>query len=183
MKNISRREFMTVVGTAVLMAPVALNAATATLTWNPVVEADGYRLYWGIASRFVDGVSGTISSNPFYDGTATVTSGTYRLDTDPPNGIMQTITVTQATVVPSPLDVLDEKNVSVVLGVGHYYFAVTAYNNYGESGYSEEVNAEIVKPKPGGVEDIMVVHFNVPPAPGGEEYVSLELHIAGLKEI
>lgn len=183
MKNISRREFMTTVGTAVLMTPIALNAATATLQWNPVTEAGGYKLYWGLSSRFVNGVSGTISTNPFYDGTATVTSGTYRIDTDPPNKIMQIITITEDTVIPSPLDVLDTQTVSIVLGIGHYYFAVTAYNDYGESEYSEEVNAEIVKPKPGAVEDMRVVHFNVPPAPGGEEYVNLELHITGLKEI
>lgn len=33
---------------------------------------------------------------------------------------------------------------------GKYYFAVTAYNNYGESGYSEEVSATLEEQKRSG---------------------------------
>ena len=39
----------------------------------------------------------------------------------------------------SPDDVGDQTSHTLSLDPGTYYFAVTAYNNYGESGYSEEV--------------------------------------------
>lgn len=42
-----------------------------------------------------------------------------------------------------PDDVLAATTYTLTLGPGEYYFAVTAYNNYGESGYSEEVSAVI----------------------------------------
>jgi len=68
-------------------------AAEVTLQWNGVAEADGYKVYYGEASR------------------------TYN----------------------TPIDVGALTTWALPLGPGIYYFAVTAYNAYGESGYSDEV--------------------------------------------
>ena len=47
---------------------------------------------------------------------------------------------------------------------GHWYFAVTAYNDYGESGYSEEVDATIVTgtvpPLPDGVSVVITYTYD-----------------------
>ena len=69
------------------------NAADVTLQWNSVAEADGYKVYYGNASR------------------------TYQ----------------------PPEDAGNQTTHMISLDPGTYYFAVTAYNNYGESGYSVEV--------------------------------------------
>jgi hypothetical protein len=48
----------------------------------------------------------------------------------------------------TPEDVMDQTSHTLSLDPGTYYFAVTAYNNYGESGYSEEVPATIADSNP-----------------------------------
>jgi len=48
----------------------------------------------------------------------------------------------------TPEDVLDQTSHTLSLDPGTYYFAVTAYNNYGESGYSEEVSATVADSNP-----------------------------------
>jgi len=47
-----------------------------------------------------------------------------------------------------PEDVGNQTSHSLSLDPGEYYFAVTAYNNYGESGYSEEVSCTIQEANP-----------------------------------
>ena len=89
-----KRLFSLILTTILLLSIFSLSyAAEVTLQWNGVAEADGYKVYYGEASR---------AYNPFIDAGALTTW-------------------------------------TLVLGPGDYYFAVTAYNNYGESGYSEEV--------------------------------------------
>ena len=77
------------------MISTLAHSAEVTLQWNSAAEADGYRVYYGTASR------------------------SYQ----PPEEVVGQSQTTH----------------TVALGPGTYYFAVTAYNNYGESGYSEEV--------------------------------------------
>ena len=134
--KITRREFITT--TALGTVGVLTTAATVTLQWNSVAEADGYKIYWGTASHT-------------YNGTAThpVTSGT----------------------INSPYDVGNNTSGVIVLNPGTYYFAVTAYNNYGESGYSEELPCTIESIDPGHIHNIHLLTFNVPPPPGGSESV------------
>lgn len=78
-------------------------AADVTLQWNPSDGADGYKIYWGQASR------------------------SYADPVDVGN-------LTQHTL----------QNVTD----GIWYFAVTAYNKYGESKYSEEISANIETNRP-----------------------------------
>ena len=76
------------------------NCAQVTLAWNSVAESNGYKVYYGSATR------------------------TYN----------------------TPVDVGNNTGHTLDLAPGDYFFAVTAYNGYGESGYSEEVIAEIASP-------------------------------------
>ncbi|MBW1903077.1 MAG: hypothetical protein JRJ20_15830, partial [Deltaproteobacteria bacterium] len=48
----------------------------------------------------------------------------------------------------TPEDVMDQTSHTLSLDPGTYYFAVTAYNSYGESGYSEEVSATVADSNP-----------------------------------
>lgn len=82
-----------------LLVSVA-NSAEVVLQWNPVINADGYKVYYGMESR------------------------TYLTP--------ENTTKTSHTILLDP---------------GTYYFAVTAYNNHGESGYSEEAGPTII-PQP-----------------------------------
>ena len=178
MKSITRRDFIKSTAIAIIGLPVAVNASTVTLQWNKVVEAIGYKIYWGFDSRFLDGVSGTLASGIPYGGTCVIVSGTTaRIDTNPDPEIenIEIVTVTEDTVVSSPIDVLDLDMFSLVLAPGYYYFAVTAYNNYGESGYSLECPADITNPGPGDVDGMHVVYFRVPPPPNGEECTDFKL--------
>lgn len=43
----------------------------------------------------------------------------------------------------SSQDVANQTDCSLSLGPGTYYFAVTAYNSYGESGYSDEISCKV----------------------------------------
>jgi hypothetical protein len=85
------------------------HSAQVSLQWNPVVEADGYKVYVGTFSRDDAGFSG------------------YNYDTGDP------------AIGTSPFDAANATTYTSELPPGTYYFAVTAYNNYGESGYSTEV--------------------------------------------
>lgn len=154
----NRRKFIKTAGVLVLGAPTAVLAAEVTLQWNSVVEADGYKLYWGTSSRL-------------YDSDAMILAGsTARL-----NG--QVVTVTEDTVVSSPLDVSSDTTAMIAITESDtYYFAVTAYNNYGESGYSEEVSEPILGGT-GDIHNIRTVKFNVPPSPGGTKYVTFYLNL------
>ena len=89
-----RRLLSLILTTILLLSIFSLSyAVEVTLQWNGVAEADGYKVYYGEASR------------------------TYN----------------------TPIDAGALTTWTLVLGPGNYYFAVTAYNSYGESGYSEEV--------------------------------------------
>ncbi len=81
---------------------VSANSAEVTLTWNPVAESDGYKIYYGTASREYQ----------------------------------------------APNDVGDHTSHTLQLDQGTYYFAVSAYNNYGESGFSEEASCTISNDEP-----------------------------------
>ena len=76
--------------------------AQVTLAWNSVAESNGYKVYYGSATR------------------------TYN----------------------TPVDVGNNTGHTLDLAPGDYFFAVTAYNGYGESGYSEEVTTAIANPVP-----------------------------------
>lgn len=66
----------------------------------------------------------------------------------------------------APIDVGNQTAYTIEnLAPGTYFFAVTAYNDYGESGYSSEVSTPITKPKPGDTEGIHVVMLVVPNPP------------------
>lgn len=155
--NFTRRDFIKT--TALGAVWFVTSAATVTLQWDPVTDADGYKIYWGTSSRFVDGISGTVVSGDFYDGT----------------GVDPLI----AGAVNSPFDVGNIDTGSLVLTPEHYYFAVTAYNDYGESGYSLEVDA-VITPSgiPGHIGGIQVLTFNVPPPPGDTLSTVFKLKIA-----
>ena len=72
--------------------------AKVTLEWNPVPDANGYKVHYG----------------------------------------------TETKVYPNVDDVGDQTTHTITLDPGAYYFAVTAYNKYGESGYSTEVACSIL---------------------------------------
>lgn len=76
----------------ILVCASSVLSAEVTLQWNSVAEADGYKVYYGTASR------------------------SYQ----------------------APEDVGNQTTHTFTLDPGTYYFSVTAYNDYGESGYSEE---------------------------------------------
>ena len=52
---------------------------------------------------------------------------------------------TQTGTYQTPIDVGAETTYSLQLNGGTYYFVVTAYNSYGESGYSDEVSCAILE--------------------------------------
>jgi len=176
----NRRKFITTAGVLALGIPTAVLAADVTLQWNKVAEADGYKIYWGTDSRFLVCCSGDLVPGPHYESEATIAIGTTaRLDVNPDPGVtyMQIVTVDQPTVVTSPLDVLDvDTGMLIINEADTYYFAVTAYNSYGESEYSEEVNAPI-SGNPGDVYNIRKVALNVPPPPGGSTFTKFHLNL------
>ena len=92
---------MTIVVTPALSPPSAYSAEV-TLQWDPVAEADGYKIYYGLETR------------------------TYQL----------------------PENAGNQSSYTLSLDPGIYYLAVTAYNNYGESGYSEEVSTTVPETNP-----------------------------------
>lgn len=161
MNNLTRRDFIKTTGLGAI-AFITIGA-TVTLQWNPVDTATGYKIYWG-------------ESSGSYGGSATVVSGTFRIDVDPPNKDMQVVNITTPTVVPSPLDVINVTTGSIELGIGHYYFVVTAYNDYGESEYSEEVDAPITSQSIDHVHGIQM-GFNVPPPPNETKFTKFDLNI------
>ena len=61
---------------------------------------------------------------------------------------------TASRVYNPAIDVGDLTSGEIILDPGTYFFAVTAYNKYGESGYSEEVSNIVIKPLPSPVEVI-----------------------------
>jgi hypothetical protein len=70
----------------------------------------------------------------------------------------------------APIDVGNKTGYTIAnLPPGTYFFAVTAYNDYGESGFSSEVSAPISKPKPGDTVGIHVVVFMIVPDPPSKE--------------
>lgn len=167
----NRRKFITTASVLALGIPTAVLAADVTLQWDKVTEADGYKIYWGTDSRFLNSINGDWISPPRYVGEATIATGTTaRINS-------QIVTVTQPTVVSSPLDVLDVSTGMLIINESStYYFAVTAYNNYGESAYSEEVHATI-SGNPGDVYNIRKVALNVPPPPGGSTFTKFHLNL------
>ena len=86
----------------VTLFPAISYTATATLFWNPVPDATGYKMYYGTASHMYE----------------------------------------------TPVDVGNATTGVLTLDPGDYFFAVTAYNDHGESGYSVEVSATIPIPYP-----------------------------------
>lgn len=81
------------------LSMLSINAASVNLAWDPSEFADGYKVYWGTASR--------VYGPPMDVGNVT------------------TATVTHLT------------------NTYTYFFAVTAYNTFGESDFSSEVSVTI----------------------------------------
>jgi len=61
-------------------------------------------------------------------------------------------------------DAGNQTSYTITLDPGTYYFALTAYNVYGESGYSEEVGPIIIEP---------IDPEEVPPAPEDPQFVGV----------
>ena len=75
-----------------------------------------------------------------------------------------------------PVNVENVTTHSMELGQGTYYFAVTAYNKYGESGYSNEVSCDIGPPEtytPPGEPYIIQKTETYPLVGGGEVSVTV----------
>lgn len=105
-----------VLGTAGMLWAASASGAEVTFAWDPVVDAEGYRLYYDI-----DDI------DPPYDGD--------QGDEDSP--------------VDVPVAGLADPNAPEVTLTGlpsctHFYFAITAYNQAGESDYGVPIEATIV---------------------------------------